>query len=59
MAASSVVIDPNFRSQEHAKRLLREAHDIFADASLPFSVLVAYEPERNRSSGYRPLTSEM
>jgi GNAT superfamily N-acetyltransferase len=54
-----VFIEPNFRCQGHAKRLLQEAHEIFVEAFLPFSVLVAYEPERYRSSGYHTMTNEM
>jgi GNAT superfamily N-acetyltransferase len=53
-----VAIDPNFRSQGHAKHLVGKAHEVFAEASLPFSVLFAYEPRTYRSSGYRPMTNE-
>ncbi len=53
-----VAMDPNFRSHGHAKYLVGKAHEVFAEASLPFSVLFAYEPGRYRSSGYRPMTNE-
>ena len=53
-----VAVEAEFRSQGHAKRLLKEAHVFFDARSLPFSVLFAYEPARYRSSGYRPMTNE-
>jgi len=54
-----IVVDPNFRSRGYSKRLLQEAHDIFIEANLPFSVLVAYEPERYRTAGYQLMNNEM
>jgi hypothetical protein len=53
-----VFVERNFRCQGHAKRLLQEAHETFVEAFLPFSVLVANEPERYRSSGYRMMENE-
>jgi predicted acetyltransferase len=53
-----VAVAPDLRSQGHAKRLLREVHQFFGKASLPFSVLFAYEPVQYRSSGYRLMTNE-
>jgi predicted N-acetyltransferase YhbS len=53
-----VAIAPGFQSRGYAKRLIREVHEFFGAASLPFSVLFAFEPERYRSSGYRPMTNE-
>jgi predicted N-acetyltransferase YhbS len=53
-----VAVEPEFQSQGHAKRLLREMHGFFAQASLPFSVLFAFEPEYYRTSGYRTMTNE-
>ena len=53
-----VGVDPRFQRRGHAKRLVREAHALFAGQSLPFSVLFAYDPPRYRSSGYRDMTNE-
>jgi predicted acetyltransferase len=53
-----VAIEPGFQSRGHSKRLIREAHGFFGEASLPFSVLFAFEPERYRSSGYRLMGNE-
>jgi predicted acetyltransferase len=53
-----VAIDPGFQSRGHSKRLIREVHGFFGGASLAFSVLFAFEPERYRSSGYRLMRNE-
>jgi predicted acetyltransferase len=50
-----VAVEPAFQLWGHAKHLIQAAHGFFNEASLPFSVLFAFEPERyRRSSGSAP-----
>jgi predicted N-acetyltransferase YhbS len=53
-----VAVDPRLQRRGHARRLVREAHALFAERSLPFSVLFAFDPARYRSSGYQDMTNE-
>lgn len=53
-----VAIASDYRRRGHSRALIGQAHAYLMKASIPFSILFAYEPRVYQSSGYKLMQNE-